>query len=262
MTECRRCAGGRTRLRVGLGLAALVLCGQMTAAQAPAPDTGRADQLREDVRRMMAVARDRVFPALVNIEVVTVSYWGGQERKGVSIGSGTIISAEGHVVTNFHVTDDGQKFLCRLSDKREVGARLVGEDPLTDLAVLQINMDELGAEETLPVAHFGDSDELEIGDYVLAMGSPLALSRSVTLGIVSNTERVFAMGDDTTDEMQLGAGQRTGLFTRWIQHDALIHHGNSGGPLVNLRGEIVGVNELGGSGQGFAIPANLVREVA
>jgi serine protease Do len=223
----------------------------------------RTAELRESVRQMIATARDRVFPALVNIEVVTVNYWGGQERKGGSVGSGTIISPEGYVVTNYHVTDNGTEFTCRLADKREVSAELIGEDPLTDIAILKIDLDELREGETLPVAEWGDSQEVQVGDYVMAMGSPLALSRSVTLGIVSNTERVFvSAGGGETQEYELGEGERTGLFTRWIQHDALIHPGNSGGPLVNLEGKIIGVNELGGAGQGFAIPSNLAREVA
>ena len=144
-------------------------------------------------------------------------------------------------------------------------ARLVGEDPLTDLALLELDLSELeDTSRPLPVAAFGDSDALEIGDYVMAMGSPFSLSRSVSLGIVSNTERVFAggFGSHDIEEMELAAGQRTGLFTRWIQHDAVISPGNSGGPLVNLAGEIVGVNELGGSSLSFAIPSNLAARVS
>lgn len=226
-------------------------------------DLEKAEQLRKDLRRMIELARDRVFPALVNIHVSTVNYWGGKERKGAATGSGTIISPEGYVVTNQHVTNKGKKFKCTLADKQEISATLVGEDPLTDLAVIKLNLSELKSPGTpLPVATFGNSDELEIGDHVMAMGSPHSLSRSVTLGIVSNTERVFGGGPgDDVEEMELEQGQRTGLFTRWIQHDALIRPGNSGGPLVNLRGEVVGVNELGGSGMGFAIPSNLAEQV-
>ncbi len=230
-----------------------------------APVVGDAHEaFRSELRRVIADARDSVFPALVSIGVVTVQYSGGKEYKGRSVGSGTIISPEGYVLTNQHVTSNGRKFVCTLSDKREVSARLVGEDPLTDLAVLQLDAEELGdLSEPLPVAAFGDSAKLEIGDYVMAMGSPFSLSRSVSLGIVSNTERVFAggFGSDDIEEMELEAGQRTGLFTRWIQHDAVISPGNSGGPLVNLKGEIVGVNELGGSTLSFAIPSNLAARV-
>lgn len=234
--------------------------------QAPvaSPHESKARQLREDLRAMIELARDRVFPALVNIHVVSVNYYDGKEHKSRAVGSGTIISKEGYVITNYHVTSKGKTFKCTLSDKQEIAATLVGEDPLTDLAVLKLNLSELKSPASdLPAARFGNSDDLQVGDYVMAMGSPLALSRSVTLGIISNTERVFGGGasSDDAEEMELEEGQRTGLFTRWIQHDALIHPGNSGGPLVNLNGEIVGVNELGGAAIGFAIPSNLAKAV-
>lgn len=240
----------------------ITLGAALLKADTPRPDLA-ADQIREGLREVIQSARDRVFPSLVNIHVVTVNYWDGKEHKNSSVGSGTIISADGYVITNQHVTDNGRKFRCTLADKQEIPARLIGEDPLTDLAVLQLDLTKLKTpKDQLPIAVFGDSDELRVGDYVMAMGSPLALSRSVTLGIVSNTQRVFAGGDDDDlEEMELETGQRTGLFTRWIQHDALIHPGNSGGPLVNLKGEIIGVNELGGNAIGFAIPSNLARSV-
>ena len=233
-----------------------------TTAPAAAADAGVNASFRRELRRTIGEARDRVFPALVSIEVVTVQFGQGKELKGQSVGSGTVFSAEGHVLTNAHVTTGGRKFVCTLSDQRKIPARLVGEDPLTDLAVLQLELpkNELA---TLPWASFGDSDALEIGDYVMAMGSPFSLSRSVSLGIVSNTERVFpgGFGGPEEGELELEAGQRTGLFTRWIQHDALISPGNSGGPLVNLGGEVVGVNELGGGNLSFAIPSNLAARV-
>lgn len=222
------------------------------------------DALRDEIRGLTASARDRVFPALVNIRVVTASYYGGQENKGGGSGSGTIISRDGYIVTNAHVTSDGKRFFVTLADKQEVSAKLVGDDPATDLAVLKINTEELKPGTTLSVASWGDSDTLEVGDNVLAMGSPFSLSRSVTLGIVSNTSRVFTagFGSEDIDEMELDYGRATGSFTRWIQHDALINPGNSGGPLVNMKGEIIGVNTRGGSGMGFASPASLAKEVA
>ncbi|MFG0275697.1 MAG: PDZ domain-containing protein [Phycisphaerales bacterium] len=249
-----------------VGLAALILALAWVAIPACAArhdDAQGLDQLRRDTRRLLGEARDRVYPALVHISVVTVHYWDGKEIKGRSTGSGTIISPDGYVLTNQHVTDGGESFICTLADRREVPATLVGEDALTDLAVLRLDMDVVG-DAALPVAEFGDSGGLAVGDYVLAMGSPFSLSRSVTLGIVSNTSRVFGggVGASEIEEIELESGQRTGIFTTWIQHDALIHPGNSGGPLVNLRGEIVGVNELGGSAMGFAIPSNLSRQVS
>ncbi|MEM8963832.1 MAG: PDZ domain-containing protein [Acidobacteriota bacterium] len=251
--------------RLLLILLALVMVAPIAIAETTASTTIDGSDLRAELRRIIGQARDRVFPALVSIQVITVDYRGGREIKGGTTGSGTIISQDGHVLTNQHVTAGGERFTVTLSDKREVEADLVGEDPLTDLAVLQIKRDELDDPDTpLAVASFGDSDQLETGDYVMAMGSPFSLSRSVTLGIVANTERVFAggFGRDDVEAMELSQGQRTGLFTRWIQHDALIHPGNSGGPLVDLTGEIVGVNELGGNAMGFAIPSNLAKRVS
>ncbi len=240
------------------------------------PAAGQVDQvdqvdqaapagLRQEVRRMIAAARDRVFPALVHIEAATVQYAGGEPLRGRSAGSGVLISPQGHVLTNHHVVLHGVRFDCVLADQRRVAARLVGSDPLTDLAVLQLDLaDPALAGRQVPTVELGDSAALETGDYVLAMGSPYSLSRSVTLGIVSNTARIFspALLGPGRDGMELEPGQRTGLFTLWIQHDALINPGNSGGPLVDLAGRVVGINELGGSGVGFAIPSNLARDVA
>lgn len=211
----------------------------------------------------IAEARDSVFPALVNIQAITVEYWSGKETKGGSVGSGTIISPEGLVLTNQHVVDNGRSFRVTLADKQEVPATLVGEDPLTDLAVLRIDLSQVMPGTNLHVATLGDSHALRIGDTVLAMGSPFALSRSVTLGIVSNTERVFSSstGDDLGDQ-EFDFETASDIFTRWIQHDALINPGNSGGPLVNLRGEVIGVNTRGGSAMGFAVPSDLARDVA
>ncbi|MFY9825561.1 MAG: PDZ domain-containing protein [Thermoanaerobaculia bacterium] len=236
------------------------------ASQAPAAgDASRlgAEEVRQGVRRMMAAARDRVFPSLVHIDVVAVRYEDGQEIRVRRQGSGTLISAEGHVLTNEHVVQRGVQFRCTLGDRQKVSATMVGEDPLTDLAVLKINLAELSdGGRSLPVARFGDSGTLEIGDYVMAMGSPYSLSRSVTLGIVSNAARVLPPELLSGDEMELEPGQNTGLFTLWIQHDALINPGNSGGPLVDLDGDIVGINEMGGAAIGFAIPSSLARRVS
>lgn len=237
------------------------------AAVATHHDAGnpRSEGLRREVRSMIAAARDRVFPSLVHIEVVTARHQDGQEIRDRSQGSGMIVTPEGYVLTNQHVVQRGTQFRCTLADRRKVSASLVGEDPLTDLAVLKLDLSELAdGSRSLPVAQFGDSEKLEIGDYVMAMGSPYSLSRSVTLGIVSNTARVLPpeLMSGSEGEMELEPGQSTGLFTLWIQHDALINPGNSGGPLVDLAGNIVGINEMGGAAIGFAIPSNLARRVA
>jgi serine protease Do len=246
---------------------ALALCAACAGPQRP-----RSEELRADLQQMVGGARDAVFPSLVHIQVNTVGYGGGQERKGRSIGSGVIFTAQGHVLTNQHVVKQGRRFTCTLADHREIPATLIAADVLTDLAVLQLDEAELrksvggggGGYETLPVARFGRSQDLQVGDTVLAMGSPFALSRSVTLGIVSNTARILAAGPHGRgdDGLTTDRGDVTGLFTRWIQHDALILPGSSGGPLVNLRGEVVGVNELGGNSVGFAIPSSLAQDVA
>ncbi len=257
----------------GAWLATIAIIAGMTLIQPLSADTTfkdrnreKVEELRDDLREMITSARDRVFPSLVNIRVTTSRYFGGKEQKGRATGSGTIISPEGYVLTNFHVARNGHKFVCTLSDKQEINAELVGEDPLTDLAVLKLNLDELEERNTdLSYATFGDSDAMIIGDTVMSMGSPFALSRSVTLGIISNTDRLLASSSDDAGELKFNRDQRTGIFTHWIQHDSSISPGNSGGPLVNLEGEVIGVNAMGpsnGTSMGFAIPGNLAKLVA
>lgn len=226
---------------------------------APAAPTAGDDQLRDD----MNFAKSKVYPALVNIQVVGQSFSGGRSRKFPGAGSGVIVSPAGHVLTNFHVAGETTRIVCTLPNREMIEADVIAHDPLTDLSVLKLKLElRLDSTQGLPFATLGDSDALAVGDYVLAMGNPLTLSSSMTLGIVSNTKRVFtSFTGSEMDEMDLGEGQVTGLFTRWIQHDALILPGNSGGPLVNLRGEVVGINELGGNGVGFAIPSTLAAHV-
>ena len=207
-------------------------------------------------------AREAVYPALVNISVVGKQYQNGRMRRFPAAGSGVIVSPEGHVLTNFHVAGETTRITCKLPDGRVFNAEPIVLDPLTDLAVLQLQLEQDGTTQEVPFARLGDSDQLEIGDDVFAMGNPQTLSSSMTRGIVSNPTRVFtSFTGNEMDEVDLGGGQRTGLFTRWIQHDALILGGNSGGPLVNLKGEVVGINDRGGSGMSFAIPSNLADDV-
>ena len=186
--------------------------------------------------------------------MVTTDHTGGREVKFEVSGSGTIISADGYVVTNHHVAGRARRIACTLFDKQELPADLVGTDPLSDISVLKLRPP---APRTFPLARFGDSSTLTRGDAVLAMGSPLALSQSVTLGIVSNTEMIMPgtmRGGFSLD------GEDVGSIVRWIGHDAAIYPGNSGGPLVNLAGEIVGVNEIS-FGLAGAIPAALAQAV-
>ena len=202
-------------------------------------------------------ALSRVAPSLVRIHVVTVSHTDGREIKREASGSGTIITAEGHVVTNHHVAGKTRAIICTLPTREEIRADLVGTDPLSDIAVLKLRP---AKPRTFPVARWGDASTLKVGDRVLALGSPLALSQSVTMGIVSNTEMIMPGMFWPFNRMTLD-GEDVGSIVRWIGHDAAIFGGNSGGPLVNMKGEIVGVNEIS-MGLAGAIPADLAREVA
>lgn len=198
-----------------------------------------------------------VYPALVRIHVVAEEGGAGRMQKERASGSGTIISPDGYILTNHHVAGRATRITVRLADRQEIRATLVGTDPLADLAVLKIDKKSLrDPEAPLPVAKFGDSAALEVGDAVLAMGSPAGVSQSVTQGIVANTEMIAPGGAMRLD------GESVGELVRWIGHDAVIFPGNSGGPLVNLQGEIIGVNEVGIGSLGGAIPSNLARKVA
>jgi serine protease Do len=161
------------------------------------------------------------------------------------------------VVTNHHVAGKTRAIICTLPTKEEVPADLVGTDPLSDIAVLKLRP---AKPRTFPVARWGSSATLKVGDRVLALGSPLALSQSVTMGIVSNTQMIMPGMFWPFNRMTLD-GEDVGSIVRWIGHDAAIFGGNSGGPLVNMQGEIVGVNEIS-MGLAGAIPAELAKEVA
>jgi serine protease Do len=202
-------------------------------------------------------ALSKVAPSLVRIHVVTVDQQEGRELKREAAGSGTIITPEGHVLTNHHVAGRTRALFCTLASREEVPADLVGTDPLSDIAILKLRPP---APRTFPAAHFGTASTLKVGERVLALGSPLALSQSVTMGIVSNTEMILPGMFWPFNRMTLD-GEDVGSIVRWIGHDAPIFGGNSGGPLVNMSGEIVGVNEIS-LGLAGAIPADLAREVS
>ena len=169
-----------------------------------------------------------------------------RERVQRGLGSGVIVDTQGHIVTNQHVIADSDQISVQLADGRSAPARVVGRDPDTDLAVLRIDLPRL------PVMKLGRSDRVAVGDVVLAIGNPLGLAQTVTHGIVSATGRA-----------QLGVA----TFENFIQTDAAINVGNSGGALVNARGELIGINtavlgkDLGAEGIGVAIPVDLVRGV-
>jgi len=173
----------------------------------------------------------------------------GEAPPEIGSGSGFILDKEGHVVTNNHVISDATSVLVRLVDGREYDAKVVGADPSTDVALLKIDP---GKDETLPISKLGNSDNAQVGDWVLALGSPFGLEATVTAGIVSAKGR------------QLGRGGNA--LEAYIQTDAAINPGNSGGPLVDLEGEVIGINTaiLGGPsfvGYGFAIPINIADRV-
>lgn len=165
--------------------------------------------------------------------------------KGPNIGSGAIISSDGYIVTNYHVVEGATQILVRLQDRREFNAKLIGSDPGTDLALLKVDA------EGLPFLTFGDSNQVKVGEWVLAIGSPFGFENSVTVGVVSATGR------------SLGSER----YVPFIQTDAAINPGNSGGPLLNTAGDMVGINsqiisQSGDySGISFAIPVSIVKTV-
>lgn len=200
-------------------------------------------------------ARDRVMPALVHIQPVVKDYNTGELKKQAVIGSGVIFDPQGYVVTNYHVAGKAERIICTLSDKEQVSAKYIGGDPPTDVAVLKLDL--TGYTGTIHAADFGNSDSVQVGEYVLAMGSPLALSRTVSSGVISTKDRYFS------DDVRLPTGEQTGNYNLWIQTDAAINPGNSGGPLVDLHGRVIGINSratLFANNLGFAIPINIVKE--
>lgn len=184
-------------------------------------------------------------------------YFFGQGRRDytpqprVGMGSGVIISEDGYIVTNNHVIDQANKIEVTLNDKRSFEATLIGCDPVTDLALLKIDAEEL------PIVRFGDSDKLQVGEWVLAVGNPFQLNSTVTAGIVSAKSRNLGM---------IAPSSRMGIES-FIQTDAAVNPGNSGGALVNTAGELVGINtaiysETGNyAGYSFAIPTSIVSKV-
>lgn len=172
-----------------------------------------------------------------------------QQRPQTGLGSGVIVSADGYILTNNHVVEDSDQVTVDLSDRRTVTAKVVGTDPASDLAVLKIE------ERNLPVLPLGNSDKVRVGDVALAIGNPLGVGQTVTSGIIS------AKGRSTP------GGVSDGSFEDFIQTDAPINRGNSGGALINTNGELIGINSqilspTGGSiGIGFAIPSNMAKSV-
>jgi serine protease Do len=220
---------------------------------AAAKDRSASPELRPQIDSAIA----KVKPALVRIRVVATDFSEGRETKLQEVGSGAIITKDGYIITNHHVAGHAVRMFCTLWNREEIEAELVGTDPLTDIAVIKLKPEH--AVQFTP-ASFGDSSKIKVGEYVLAMGSPMALSQSVTLGIISNPEMMMPRFWGSAQRIRLD-GEDVGSLVRWLGHDAAIYGGNSGGPLVNLGGEIIGINEIS-YGLGGAIPGNLARTVA
>jgi putative serine protease PepD len=176
--------------------------------------------------------------------------FGGGSQRAQAQGSGFVSDEDGHVITNYHVVDNADSISVTFSDGSKYSAKLVGSDPSTDIAVLKVN----APSSKLRALSFGDSSALSVGDGVVAIGSPFGLEETVTSGIVSALDRHISSTNGFT-------------ISGAIQTDAAINHGNSGGPLLNMAGEVVGVttqieSESGGNdGVGFAVPSNTIKSV-
>jgi serine protease Do len=222
---------------------------------ATAIDTTAASKLSAAFR----AAAGQALPAVVQITTVSVlndetGEFGAAERRAQGTGSGFIFDRRGYILTNYHVVQDALSVNVALLDGRDFDATVVGADPSTDVAVVRID----SKSGDLPVIELGDSDELRVGDWVVALGNPLGLAFTATAGIVSAKNRAISI---------LGEQSDTPLES-FIQTDAAINPGNSGGPLVDLRGKAIGINtaiqsETGFyTGAGFAVPIALARKVA
>ena len=243
---------------------------QQGAPSAPSAAVAGAEGLASAFRAASAGALPGVVHVQVESAARTVSrevppefrgtpfegMFGGQQRVPPRSGSGSgfIVSPDGYVVTNNHVVEGASRVRVVLNDKRELDARVVGRDPNTDIAVLKVDA------RGLPTVRLGDSDALQTGDWVLALGYPLDLGQTTTAGIVSAKGRNLGIMRQTESA--------TAPLEHFIQTDAAINPGNSGGPLVDLQGRVVGVNSAIASptgfysGYGFAVPINLAKRVA
>lgn len=193
----------------------------------------------------MSEAGGKVFPAVVYIQVVTGNLKSGRAQNDVVSGSGVLITPDGELLSNWHVVDKAQSIRCLLNDGRAFTAKVVGLDKDLDLSLLKLDLPE--GTPPLPHAAIDYEDRLTEGDFVMAMGAPWGLNRSVSIGIVSCASRYLPEG----------------TYSLWYQTDASISPGNSGGPLVNTDGKVVGINTLGmlmGGTVGFSIPAPTIRD--
>lgn len=223
-------------------------CGAVLFAGCAAPVAGPvAEPVAEPgFQRIVTEASGKVFPAVVYIQVVTDDLSSGKARNTVVSGSGVLISPDGEVLSNWHVIDKARSIRCQLNNGEAFTARLIGADKDVDLALLKLVRPE-GA-PPLAFARIDADDRLAEGDFVMAMGAPWGLNRSVSIGIISCASRYLPES----------------TYSLWYQTDASISPGNSGGPLVNTSGDIVGINTLGflfGGTVAFAVPAPTIRDI-
>jgi len=202
---------------------------------------------------------DQLLQAVVRIDVRETTFTGGSARLVSGVGSGVILSKDGLVLTNAHVVSpQAVDIWVTLANLERVRAELLGWDHWTDLALLRLDMEDIKERKLgFSVARFGRSDRLKPGQTVYAVGTPHGLSRTVTKGIISNTNRYYHDPSGIR-------GYETGFFNTWLQTDAAINPGNSGGPLVDAAGRVVGINTrtyLGADNLGFAIPEKTARQV-
>ena len=217
-----------------------------------------AKQLFPDATPSVVTAvTQKIFPAVVRLDVAQEIYSEGKRNLRRGIGSGVIIDDDGRILTNYHVAGRAAEIFITLASKERIHGKLIGDDHWTDLAIVQMDMEELKRKHAeFKHAELGESSTLQPCENVMAVGTPFGLARTVTLGIVSNTERTFYPDRMNIDEYE------TGEFANWIQMDTPINPGNSGGPLVDMTGRVVGINTRGG-GQNlnFAVPADTAKEV-
>jgi serine protease Do len=217
-----------------------------------------ADPFPPATPKAVVAVTDRIFPAVVRLDVAQERYRDGKRSLERGIGSGVIIDDEGRILTNFHVAGRAAEIYITLYNKERVPAKVVGDDHWSDLAVVQMDIETIRKKGIkFRSAELGESHSLLTGQDVMAIGTPFGLTRTTTLGIVSNTERTFYPQRQMIDEYE------TGDFYNWIQMDTPIASGNSGGPLVDMTGKVVGVNTRGIPGQSlnFAIPIDAAKEV-
>ncbi len=243
--------------------------GAAPAATAPAPNTGvqAPDPAATTLSRAFRSASQATLPAVVYVEVesearatAAIPFWPFDNRQQPQIapqpergsGSGVIFREDGYIITNNHVVENATRVAVTMTDGREYMADVVGRDPRTDIAVIKVDA------SGLPTAQFGDSDVMQVGDWVVALGYPLQLGSTATAGIVSAKGRNLGILRQNDEQ----------ALEHFIQTDAAINPGNSGGPLVDLQGLVIGINTAIASrtgfysGYGFAVPANIVKRVA